>query len=89
MLNRAVQQTCDIVVEDVNNNIAGGDKLLAAADAYKAEIGKLLDKMGLEYNLEENADGDAAPDGSRGDKEEVTILDDDDIEEMMINGDVE
>ena len=88
MLNRAVQQTYDIVVEDVNNNIAGGDKLLAAADACKAEIGKLLDKMGLEYNLEENADGDAAQTAG-GDKEEVTILDDDDIEEMMINGDVE
>jgi hypothetical protein len=61
---------------------------LAAADACKAGIGKLIDKMGLEYNVEGNADDDAVQTAG-SDKEEVTILDDDDIEEIMINGDVE
>ena len=53
MLNEAVKRAYDFVVEDVNNNIAGGDKLLVAADVCNAEIGKLLDKMGLKYNLRE------------------------------------
>ena len=60
MLNEAVKRAYDFVVEDVNNNIAGGDKLLVAADVCNAEIGKLLDKMGLKYNLEGNADGEGA-----------------------------
>ena len=88
MLNGAVKRAYDFVVEDVNNNIAGGDKILAAADVCNTEIGKLLDKMGLKYNLEGNADGDGSQTAGH-EKEDLAILDDDDIEEMMLNGDVD
>ena len=56
MLNKAVEHMYELVTKDISDNIAGGDKLLKAADLCKDRMNELLNKMGL--NKKTNMDDD-------------------------------
>jgi hypothetical protein len=91
MLSKAIEHMYDLVTKDINDNIAGGDKLLKAADLCKDRMNELLNKMGL--NKSNNMDGDDVQQGdgisiNKG-ADELVILNEEDIDDMMNDGDVE
>ena len=100
MLKKAIEHMHELVIKDINNHIAGGDKLLKAADTCKDKMDQLLNKMGLtskrNNNNNNNTENDDVKkdaknddDDDDDDDDELVILNDDDIDDMMEGGDVE
>jgi hypothetical protein len=91
MLSKAIEHMYDLVTKDINDNIAGGDKLLKAADLCKDRMNELLNKMGLNKgnNIDDGdvrqGDGISINNGA----DELVILNEEDIDDMMNDGDVE
>ena len=88
-----------LIEEASTNHIAGGDKLLKAADTCKDKMDQLLNKMGLtskrNNNNNNNTENDDVKkdakndDDDDDDDDELVILNDDDIDDIMEGGDVE